>query len=151
VRLRIVPVTLRDARAYVDAHHRHLGAPQGGKFAVGVADEHRRIRGVAIAGRPVARLLDDGWTLEVTRVATDSAPNACSALYGAVRRAAKALGYARVVTYTRAGERGASLLAAGLAPVTVSRGGAWSRRSRPRGDTAGESKTRWEIVLTGRQ
>src|SRR5260370_42626439 len=87
-RLRIVPISIRAARVYVDAHHRHLRAPVGAKLAIGVADVRGALRGVAIVGRPVARHDDDGATLEVTRVATDGAPNACSALYGATRRAA---------------------------------------------------------------
>jgi hypothetical protein len=89
------------------------------KFAVGAADEGSVLRGVAIAGRPVARLLDNGQTLEVTRVASDGYRNAGSLLYGACARATFALGYTRLVTYTQAGESGASLRAAGWRVVAV--------------------------------
>jgi hypothetical protein len=41
-----------------------------GKFAVGASVDGKLV-GVAIAGRPVARRLDDGKTLEVLRVCTD--------------------------------------------------------------------------------
>jgi hypothetical protein len=66
-----------------------------------------------MVGRPIARAFDDGRTLEVNRTATDGTPNANSALYGAAWRAAKALGYLRLITYTQAGESGASLRGAG--------------------------------------
>lgn len=66
-----------------------------------------------MAGRPVARGLDDGHTIEVVRLATDGTPNACSMLYGACWRAARALGYVRGVTYTQTDESGASLRASG--------------------------------------
>ena len=55
--------------------------------------------GVAICGRPVARRLDDGYTLEVNRLCTDGTPNACSILYAAAYRAARAMGYNKVITY----------------------------------------------------
>jgi len=51
--------------------------------------------------------------VEVTRVATDGTPNACSLLYAAAWQAAKALGYRTLLTYTQKGESGASLRAAG--------------------------------------
>ena len=55
---------------------------------------------MAIVGRPVARHLDDGWTREVDHGCAPTAPNACSKLYGAAWRAAKSLGYIRLITYT---------------------------------------------------
>lgn len=145
-RLHVVPVTLRAARAYVDAYHRHLRAPVGAKLASGVRDDRERLRGVAILGRPVARRLDDGSTIEVTRVATDGCRNACSALYGAAVRIARALGYDRVVSYTLSEESGTSLRAAGWTPArATTRGGTWSRRERPRRDAqALGPKQRWE-------
>jgi hypothetical protein len=130
-RLHIVPITLRVARAYVDAHHRHLRAPAGAKLAIGVQDGRAQLRGVAILGRPVARRLDDGATIEVTRVATDGCRNACSPLYGAAVRVARALGYTRVVSYTLAEEDGTSLRAAGWTPTRSTRGGGWSPRETP--------------------
>src|SRR3546814_18235817 len=75
------------------------------------------------------------WTREVTRRCTDGAPNACSKLYGAAWKAAKALGYTRLITYTLPEEGGASLRAAGWQLVGTRGGGAWSRPSRPRADT----------------
>jgi hypothetical protein len=83
------------------------------KFCLGVAIVDTLV-GVATVGRPVARHLDDGYTLEVNRTCTlDGTPNVNSMLYGAAWRAAKALGYRRLITYTQEGESGASLRAAG--------------------------------------
>jgi hypothetical protein len=111
-RLTIVPVTFREASAFVAVHHRHHGAPRGFRFCLGVATDERLV-GVALAGRPVARAFDDGFTLEVNRTCTDGTLNANSALYGACWRAARALGYRRLITYTQGDESGASLRAAG--------------------------------------
>ena len=110
--LRIVPVTFRQACAFIEAHHRHHKPPRGMKFCLGVdADGH--LAGVATVGRPVARHYDDGYTLEVNRTCTDGTAHVNSMLYGAAWRAAKAMGYRRLITYTPAGESGASLRAAG--------------------------------------
>jgi hypothetical protein len=120
--------------------------PQGGLFAVAVADESG-VRGVAIVGRPVARLLADDFTAEVTRLCTDGARNACSMLYGAAWRAARALGYRRLVTYTLPEEGGSSLRAAGWRLVGEAGGGSWSRVARARVDThPTQRKLRWEAA-----
>ena len=144
-RLTITPCTLTDARAYVNANHRHHKAPVGGLFALAVCAEGGAICGVAIVGRPVARQLQDGWTAEVTRVATDGTPNACSALYGAAWRAARALGWRRLVTYTLASEPGTSLVAAGWRVVGQTQAQSWNRLNRPRVDKYPlQEKLRWE-------
>jgi hypothetical protein len=118
------------------------------KFAIGVSDQGRLV-GVTTVGRPVSRLLDDGWTVEVTRTCTDSSRNANSALYGAAWRAARAMGYRRLVTYTQQDETGASLRAAGLEPVAVlrSRPG-WDTPGRPRAEHGHDHvrRIRWEIT-----
>lgn len=148
--LSIVPATLAEANAFVRQHHRHHKPVPGHKFSLAVVDEADAVRGVAIVGRPIARRLDDGLTLEVNRVATDGCPNACSALYGACRRAAFALGYRRLITYTLPEEGGASLRGAGwkcigLAGKTDGKG--WSCPSRPRVDTHPlQRKLRWEVA-----
>jgi hypothetical protein len=103
------------------------------------------IRGVAMVGRPVARNLQDGWTLEVLRVATDGVRNGCSMLYGAAWRAARALGYRRLVTYTLPEEGGGSLRAAGMTLIGKAGGGSWNCASRPRVDKhPTQEKLRWE-------
>ncbi|QBJ94506.1 hypothetical protein D0Z67_29500 (plasmid) [Streptomyces seoulensis] len=131
--LHLVPVRFQDAAAFVAMWHRHNAPPIGCKFCIGVADEDGVLRGVAIVGRPVARHFDNGQTLEVTRTATDGTANANSMLYGAAWRAARALGYTRLITYTQAAETGASLRAAGWHVIAhrPARPG-WNVPSRPR-------------------
>lgn len=115
--LTIVPITFRSASAFVAEHHRHNKPPRGMKFAIGVCDGEGVLRGVAMVGRPVARCFDNGLTAEVNRTCTDGFPNANSALYGAAWRIASAMGYRQLVTYTQAGESGASLTAAGWVKI----------------------------------
>ena len=147
----IVPLPLDEANAFVVQHHRHHGRVVGHKFSICVVtqgpDGEAQIRGVAIVSRPVARGLDDGLTLEITRVATDGAKDACSALYGACRRAAFALGYKKLVTYTLASESGSSLKASGFRIVGEVKGRSWSCASRPRVDKhPTQNKLRWEVA-----
>lgn len=134
-RLRIVPVRQRLAKDYVRTIHRHLPPPAGAVFCLGVVDDDDTLRGVAMVGRPVARGLDDGFTLEVNRVASDGCPNACSKLYGAAWRAAQTLGYTRMITYTRADEPGTSVSAAGWRMIGTVKGRSWSCPSRLRHDS----------------
>jgi hypothetical protein len=148
--LAVVPVTLREAAAFVAAHHRHHEPPVGGLFAIGLASGNAVI-GVAIVGRPVARLIATDFTAEVTRVCTDGTRNACSMLYGAAWRAARAMGYRRLITYTLASEEGASLRGAGWKCLGEAGGGSWSRPSRPRVDThPTQTKLRWERTAAER-
>ncbi|AXX00992.1 hypothetical protein AAAW47_000744 [Cronobacter sakazakii] len=115
--MEITPITLATAREFIAAHHRHNKPPVGHKFSVGLKNDAGELVGVATAGRPVARHFDDGLTLEINRTCTTGERNANSALYGAVWRAARALGYRRCITYTQADESGASLRAAGFVRV----------------------------------
>lgn len=146
--LRLVPVSFADACGFIVIHHRSHQPPVGCKFVVGVADDEI-LRGVLIAGRPVARSYDNGQTLEVTRSATDGTPNANSMLYAAARRASFALGYRRLITYTQSGESGASLRGAGWRVIAErpARPG-WACPSRPREDrgTDGIPRTLWEAA-----
>ena len=145
--MRLVPVTLREANAYVEAHHRHSDPVRGCLFCVGVEDETGVI-GVAIVGRPLARALQDGFTAEVLRVCTASSKkNACSMLYGACWRGAKAVGFTRIVTYTLAVEGGVSLRASGWTQVAElpARPG-WDGIARRRDNEGYRSgaRARWE-------
>jgi hypothetical protein len=109
----IVPLTLAEARRYVAEHHRHNEPPRGHKFSIGLRKDGELV-GVVIASRPVARGADDGATIELIRVTTEGDKNACSRLYGAACRAAEAMGYRKVITYTLAEEPGTSLRASGF-------------------------------------
>ena len=149
--LTLVPITLKAANAFVAEHHRHHKPARGCRFCVAVADaDADQIVGVAIVGRPVARRLDDGWTAEVVRVATNGHRNACSKLYGAAWRACRALGFRRLVTYPLPEEGGASLRGAGWTCLGEAGGGSWSRKARPRVDQhPTQVKLRWERSITG--
>jgi hypothetical protein len=148
VTLTLVPVSFADACAFVAEHHRHHAPPRGHKFSLGVADGTTLV-GVAIVGRPIARHLNDGQTLEVTRAATDGTRHANSMLYAAAWRAAKALGYRRLISYTQADESGSSLRAAGWRIVAErpARPG-WHTPSRPRRDigTSNVQRYLWEVA-----
>lgn len=132
--LTLQPVTFAEACAFVRTHHRHHEPPVGWLFGCAVNDGGTVV-GVAMVGRPVARMLQDGYTAEVTRLCTDGTPHAASMLYGACWRAAKALGYRRLITYILADEPGTSLRAAGWRLIGQRGGGSWSREGRPRVDT----------------
>jgi hypothetical protein len=146
-RLALCPMTHREALAYVETHHRHSVPPRGMVFAVG-AGVGESLEGVAIVGRPVARGLQDGWTLEVLRLCTPSGEaerNVCSFLYAASWRATRALGYRRLVTYTRQDEAGTSLTAAGWRVVGEVAARSWDAPSRPRDDRDERvPRLRWE-------
>ena len=131
--IELCPMTLKEANAYVEQHHRHHGPVVGHKFSIGLSDGEK-IVGVAIVGRPVARHLDDGWTLEVNRLCTDGTRNACSMLYSAAWRAARAMGYKRLVTYILDTENGASLRASGWKCVGKAGGFRWTGKRRPEVD-----------------
>ena len=119
--LELQPITYKEACEFITRHHRHHLPPQGWKFGIAVNDGEKVV-GVITVGRPVARHLDNGYTLEVTRNCTDGTKNAASMLYGAAWRAAKALGYKRMITYILIEEEGTSL------PLMTS---TWSAISNP--------------------
>jgi hypothetical protein len=152
--LRIVPLDLRTANTYVAEHHRHHKPTNGHKFSIG-AEQDGKIVGVCICGKPIARKLDDGKTIEVRRVCTDGTRNACSILYGAAARIARDMGYERIITYILQSETGISLKASGWICTGTAGGTSWNMPSRPRevvqttlmGDERKypeEMKTRWE-------
>ena len=145
--LNVCPISFKEANAFVATYHRHHKPVQGHKFSIAVTDGER-VRGVAIIGRPVSRHADDGVTLEVNRLCTDGARNACSMMYAAAWRAAKALGYKRLITYTLPEEGGASLRAAGWKLIGEAGGGSWNRAARKRADAHPlQPKLRWEASL----
>lgn len=157
--LELMPLSLREANAFVRRHHRHHKPVRGQKFSLGAAYEGALV-GCAIVGRPVSRMRQDGSTLEVTRLCTDGVPRKvvdrrgkehtlgiCSFLYRAAARAAFALGYTRIGTYILASEIGASLTGADWRLVRKSAGGSHSRKSRPRIDKHPlEPKLLFELV-----
>jgi hypothetical protein len=149
--LEIRPITLKAAKDFVALHHRHNKPPVGHKFSLSCYN-YGSLVGVAIASRPVARHFDDGFTLEISRTCTDSTKNANSMLYGAIWRAAKAMGYKKCITYTQHGECGASLRAAGWVKVKdLPARGSWAENSillKHKKDAVGNGgvvRALWEI------
>lgn len=140
------PLTLKDAKRYIAKHHRHHGAPQGGLFAIGCAEDGRAC-GCIVVGRPIPCSYQDGWTAEVTRCCTDGTKNAPSCLYAASWRACRALGYRRLITYIRKDEPGTSLEAAGWTLVGERKARSWEKESgRPRLDkTESYPRLLWEV------
>lgn len=145
--LRLRPISLRDANEYVRQHHRHHKPVAGHKFSIGCEADGELV-GVIIAGRPVSRYLDDGFTMEVTRLCINGAKNACSFLYGAAARAAAAMGYKRIITYTLESENGASLRASGWICQGKAGGLRWTGKRQPKEDQyPAQMKLRYEKQL----
>lgn len=149
--LTVSHIELKEANAYVTANHRHHKAVRGHRFSL-ACYEDGRLCGVAIVGRPRSRRIDQHMTVEVLRLCSDGTKNACSKLYGACRRAAKALGYHRLITYTLADENGKSLLASGFSYCYTNKGGSWNQPGRPRSDKAPVCpKHLYEIILVRKE
>ena len=149
----IVPITLKKAREFISDHHRHNSPPTGWKFGVGLIRDGLLV-GVGTAGRPIARHFDNGLTIEVNRTCTDGTCNANSKIYGALWRAAKAMGYRRAITYTQADESGASLRAVGWVIVKqLPPRKSWAdssiklKSSRSSVGNGGVSRVLWEIKI----
>lgn len=135
-RLTIVPMELKEANAFVDIFHRHHKPVQGHRFSIGCVDEDQKVHGVAIVGRPVARMVDPKRVLEVTRLCTDGTSNACSFLYSAAARIGREMGYLKIQTYILESETGSSLLAAGWEYDGLTIGSAWKHTDgKPRSNT----------------
>jgi len=145
--LALTPISLREANAFVERNHRHHKGVTGHKFSIGCTRDGELV-GVAIMGRPVSRYLDDGLTLEVNRLCTTGAENACSMLYGAAARAARAMGYQKIITYTLDTEPGTSLRAAGWQCAGPAGGERWTGKRRPAADLyPPQKKLRYEKQL----
>ena len=129
--LTLVPLPLKEANAFVAAHHRHHKPVAGHKFSLGCVKDGQLV-GVAIVGRPVSRYLDDGMTLEVNRLCSTGEKNVCSFLYGAAARAARTLGYRKIITYTLDSEPGTTLRAAGWSCAGLAGGKEWTGQRKPK-------------------
>jgi len=137
LKLEPVPITFREACDFINKYHRHHQAPQGHRFSVGLSDG-KDLVGVAIAGNPVARHNDDGYTLEITRCCVKSGiyKNGVSKLVSSVYQAGKALGFKKIISYILDEESGTSLKACGFHLDRLSEGGSWNSQTRRRIDKA---------------
>ena len=140
--MEIRPITFKEACAFVSQYHRHHKPTVGCKFSIGVYDNGTLV-GVAICGRPVSRHLDNGLTCEINRLCTDGTYNACSMLYGACCRVAKAMGYKKIITYILQSENGASLKASNFTCEGTAGGTKWTGVRDKGQDIPAEMKTRW--------
>jgi hypothetical protein len=129
--MKIIPIFQNEAFAFIEQNHRHHKKPIGSIFQIAVSDADK-IVGVAIVGRPISRMLQDGFTVEVTRLCTDGTKNACSMLYAACWRIAREFGYRKLITYILNSEPGTSLKASGWKLIGERGGGSWNCESRPR-------------------
>lgn len=146
MKLELQPISYREACVFITKYHRHHPPPQGWKFGIAINDG-QEVVGVVTVGRPVARHMDDTYTLEVTRCCVkDGIKNGCSKLYQAAWRAAKALGYKKLITYTLKAETGTSLKASNWKTISETKGGSWSSNKRPRVDKFPTGQKRlWRI------
>ena len=146
----IVPIELKEANAFIAQFHRHHFPVVGHRFSLGCVKDDGTLIGVAVVGRPVARMSGHPRdVLEVTRLATDGTPNTCSMLYSAAARAAKAMGFMRIQTYILDSELGTSLKASGWVNEGKAGGGQWKhtdgkerRKDQPLG-----VKQRWALTF----
>ena len=141
-------MTLAMANDFVKKHHRHSGRVVGHKFSIGL-EECGKLIGVAIAGRPVARHLDNGRTIEITRVCVSTGHrNASSKLYGKIRQICQLMGYEKIITYTLTSESGATMRAIGAKKEIEMGGGQWDSPSRRRQKKSiyEQKKIRWSLM-----
>src|SRR5262245_44735784 len=129
--MRPVPLTLREANELVARWHRHHKPVIGHRFSIG-CEVNGQLVGAVIVGRPVAYKTNAQRVAEVTRLVTDGTPHACSLLYAAAARAAQAMGYDRIQTFTLETEPGTSLRAASWRRDGLTPGHAWTRSDTPR-------------------
>lgn len=141
--LRIAPCTVKAASRFVREWHRHLPEIQGGLFAAACETASGEVVAVGIAGNP-PRAWQGTGRLVISRVAASAGGNACGMLYGALSRAADALGYREVWTYTLPHESGKTLKGSGFFDTGLTGGGEWDCPSRRRSAAKHpEPKRRW--------
>lgn len=148
--MKLVHLELKEANDLVASLHRHHKPAHGHRFSIGARDDDGKLIGAAVIGRPVGRSFDFREIVEVTRLVTDGTPNACSFLYGAAARVAKAVGFSKIQTYILESEPGTSLKAAGWTHEANGRGGSWNNNVRGgrRVDQPSGPKQRWAKELT---
>ena len=145
--IELTPIFQKEAKAFIEKYHRHHKSMVGSIFQIGASVDGKLV-GVVIVGRPVARRLQDGYTAEVIRLCTDGSRNVCSKLYSAAWRAARAMGYKRLITYILESETGTSLKASGWKEIGRAGGLSWNVPSRPRIDKCPmQMKIRYEMAL----
>lgn len=144
----IIPLTLKQANDFIQNYHRHHKPVVGHRFSIGLMLDSQLI-GVAVVGRPVARMSDDGFTAELTRLCTLGHKNASSKLMGAVGRICREMGFNKVQTYILESELGISLKASGWQMEVITYGRQWKHTDgkHRRTDQPTENKIRYAKYL----
>lgn len=144
--LRVRPITVKAATlSFIKGTHRRLPKVQGAMWGV-AAWSGVELVGVALVGWPSRTQTNVEVThLRVLRCAVkEGFPNACSMLYSAAWRAARALGCESMDTHTHLDESGTSLRAAGWVFAGLTDGGEHARANRPRAKAVDpRPKKRW--------
>lgn len=149
--MEIKPIGLREANDFVDQYHRHNKHCRGCKFCLALYHEDQ-LMGVAICGRPIARNLDDNYTLEILRVCViNTAPKgANSKLYARCKRIGQLMGYKRIITYTLKSESQCSLRAVSARKEADVKSDDWGSKNRKRKRKSQpvykEEKIRWNLI-----
>jgi hypothetical protein len=149
--MKLKHIELKEANEFIARLHRHHVPVVGHRYSIAAIQSGDDPVGVCIVGRPVARNTDRFSVVEVTRLCTDGTKNACSFLYSAAARAAKALGYQTIQTFILDTEPGTSLIATGWERGHMTKAQEWNRPSRGgrRTDQPNCRKVRWFKRLTG--
>lgn len=117
MRFSVITPSREKVREFITQHHRHAPYKPICCFVLGLLDsDDDRLVAVAQVCRPVNTYLDNGLTLEVSRLATDGTLNAASKLLSACAAEAWSRGMTRLLSYTLPSECGASMRASGFLP-----------------------------------
>lgn len=108
----IIPLTLAQANSFAAKQRENYRPFRGRRFAIGCAMDEKLV-GIVILGKPVDEALDDGLTLAVNYIHATGGRTAYGMLYGAAARAAKALGYCRIIAFLPENISSSGLRAAG--------------------------------------
>ena len=142
------PIKISDANKFISQYHRHSAPLRlGGEISIGLF-ENGELIGVGMMGRPVARHLCNGETIEIRRTCVKIGfKNANSQMYARLRRIAHAIGYKKIITYTLQKESQSTLKAIGATidcPEIEMQ--SWSKkRNRKHRHVYDEKKIRWNI------
>ena len=110
--LKCIPLTLKEANAFVIEHHRHSKQCRCHRFSLGAVYKDELV-GAAIIGRAINRYLDNRFTAEILRnCVLEKAPKGtCSFLYSRAMKVWQSQGGKKILTYTLETEPGSSLKA----------------------------------------
>ena len=147
--LKCIPLTLKEANAFVIEHHRHSKQCRGHRFSLGAVYKDELV-GAAIIGRAINRYLDNRFTAEILRNSVlEKAPKGTFIfLYSRAMKVWQSQGGKKILTYTLETEPGSSLKAVNFnaAAKTGFFKGGWQNRSNRREYTP-IRKIRWEKFL----